>query len=448
MADGGKPEILLVDDRPENLLALEALLEGHDLEIIKALSGNEALGLLFDHDFALVLLDVQMPEMDGFETADLMRGSEKTRHVPIIFVTALNRDKKYVSKGYESGAVDYLFKPIDPDILVSKVRVFVDLHRNRKALAESNRKLEQMVLELKYSKNEIIQKEERYRAVLEATPDPMIIRDLYGRIDFINSAFTKYFGWTLRDIREGQAKLFPEEAWQKTQGMTERIQEHRSFTGIETTHYTKTGEIVAVSCSGAVFNNSGGRPLGIVMHIRDISQRKKQEETIRHLAFHDPLTDLPNRKLFMQYLHRDLKKAKRNGDMLAVMFLDLDNFKDVNDSLGHDVGDKLLREVARRLESCLRQSDVVSRLGGDEFTILLPGLHDTENAVTAADKIFDSLKEPFIMEGLELMVKVCIGISLFPGHGDTPEALLRAADKAMYAAKNRGRNQYLLADSE
>ena len=446
-AGSRNPKILLVDDRPENLLALEALLEGQELTLIRALSGNEALGLMLDHDFALVLMDVQMPEMDGFETADLMRGSERTRHVPIIFVTALNREKKYISQGYRSGAVDYLPKPIDPDILISKVNVFVELYRSRAALAESNRRLERSVLELKCSEDELIQKEEKYRAILEASPDPMIIRDLCGKINFINSAFTQCFGWTLEDISGDGCKLFPDEAWQKTQGMTERIQEHRSFTGIETSHYTKNGELIEVSCSGAVFNNTRGRPLGIVMHIRDITKRKRQEETIKHLAFHDILTDLPNRKLYMQHLQRDLEKAKRKGEMLAVMFLDLDNFKVVNDSLGHDVGDKLLQEVALRLRDCLRKSDVISRLGGDEFTILLPNLHSSRNAETAADKILETLRDPFVIEGLEMVVRASIGISLFPDHGDDPDLLLKRADKAMYMAKKMGRNQYWLADS-
>ena len=134
--------------------------------------------------------------------------------------------------------------------------------------------------------------------------------------------------------------------------------------------------------------------------------------------------------------------------MLAVMFLDLDNFKVVNDSLGHDVGDKLLIEVARRLEGSLRKSDVVSRLGGDEFTILLPNLNNVDNALTAARKLIGALKDPFVVDGLKLIVKASIGVSLFPEHGDDPETLLKAADKAMYTAKNMGRNQYRLADPE
>ena len=145
-----RTNVLIVDDRPENLLALESLLENPSLNIMKANSGNEALGLVLQHDFALVLLDVQMPEMDGFETAELMRGSQKTKHIPIIFVTAINKEQQHIFKGYEAGAVDYMFKPLDPQILQSKVKVFLDLHRQKQSLEETTadlRKTNQKILE-------------------------------------------------------------------------------------------------------------------------------------------------------------------------------------------------------------------------------------------------------------------------------------------------------------
>ncbi|WP_432663502.1 diguanylate cyclase [Wukongibacter baidiensis] len=143
-----KINILIVDDRPENLLVLEGILEDLDLNIIKATSGNEALSLMVEHDFALVLLDVQMPGMDGFETAELMRGIEKTRHIPIIFVTAINKNEKCMFKGYEIGAVDYLFKPIEPLILKSKVQVFIELHRQKEQLKKQAEMLQEKVDEL------------------------------------------------------------------------------------------------------------------------------------------------------------------------------------------------------------------------------------------------------------------------------------------------------------
>ena len=151
-------DILIVDDRPENLLTLEHLLESPDLNVVRATSGQEALGLLLDHDFALVLLDVQMPDMDGFETAELMRGNKRTRHIPIIFVTANHTESKHIFRGYDSGAVDYLFKPLDAQMLLCKVRIFLEIHRQRQALQAKTRELDARIVELHQLQTELEEK--------------------------------------------------------------------------------------------------------------------------------------------------------------------------------------------------------------------------------------------------------------------------------------------------
>ena len=148
--------ILIVDDRHENLLVLEGLLEGLDCNVYKATSGNEALGIMLEHEFALVLLDVQMPNMDGFETAELMRGMEKTRNIPIIFVTAIHMEQKYIFKGYEVGAVDYIFKPIEPVILISKVKVFLNLFRQNQLLKAQTQQLRKQALQLEEKLEEVM----------------------------------------------------------------------------------------------------------------------------------------------------------------------------------------------------------------------------------------------------------------------------------------------------
>ena len=160
-----KINILLVDDKPENLLALEGILESPELNLIKAMSGNEALALVLEYDFALVLLDVQMPDIDGFETAELMRGNDATKHIPIIFLTAISKEEKHIFKGYESGAVDYLFKPLEPEILTSKVKVFLDLHRRTKLiekqafeLQSKQEELQSTINELQETKDELVEK--------------------------------------------------------------------------------------------------------------------------------------------------------------------------------------------------------------------------------------------------------------------------------------------------
>ena len=173
MNESEKVRILLVDDRPENLLALENILENPHLDITKATSGNEALGLMLEYEFALILLDVQMPEMDGFETAELMRGNERTKQTPIIFVTAINFEQKYVFKGYESGAVDYLFKPFDPYILKSKVKVFIELYKQKRTLEITTNDLKKTVEKLKKANQKILEQQkslidkERHKVLLQ-----------------------------------------------------------------------------------------------------------------------------------------------------------------------------------------------------------------------------------------------------------------------------------------
>jgi diguanylate cyclase (GGDEF)-like protein len=304
-----KVNVLLVDDRPANLLAMEATLEDLDLNMVKAYSGNEALGFLVENEFALVILDVQMPEMDGFEVASLMKKNEITRNIPIIFVTALNKDKKFITKGYEAGAVDYLSKPIEPEILISKVRVLAELYRSKSTV-------------------------------------------------------------------------------------------------------------------------------------------KEQAELLEKKAFYDALTQLPNRSLFFNRLNHSITQSKRNDEKLAIVFLDLDRFKYINDTLGHAVGDQLLQDVAKRLSDCARNSDTIARLGGDEFTLILSNISTSRGAAIVAQKILKSLTQPFFLSNGEYTIGASIGISLYPSNGVSAEELVKNADIAMYQAKQNGKNNYQFFTTE
>jgi diguanylate cyclase (GGDEF)-like protein len=174
--------------------------------------------------------------------------------------------------------------------------------------------------------------------------------------------------------------------------------------------------------------------------IADITDRKIIDEQIRHMAQHDPLTNLPNRVLFMDRLEHALELAKRQGTQLALMFVDLDNFKDINDHYGHHIGDALLQKIAQHLASSLRASDTAARIGGDEFVILLQPVNGHYDAEVVAEKIQDALKAPHHILNLELHASASIGVALYPDHGSTPTALLRAADSAMYQTKQNGRD--------
>ncbi|MFZ5998685.1 MAG: diguanylate cyclase domain-containing protein [Nitrospirota bacterium] len=180
----------------------------------------------------------------------------------------------------------------------------------------------------------------------------------------------------------------------------------------------------------------------LIESLTDITERKRMEEAIKYQAYHDLLTNLPNRMLFMDRLGLALTQVQRNQKMLAVLFLDIDYFKNINDSLGHTIGDQLLRDVAKRLKACIRKSDTVARIGGDEFILLLSPINDIGDAVIIAEKILSVFQKPFKIDGNTLRVTTSIGLSLYPGDGETAEALLKNADIAMYYAKERGRNRY------
>lgn len=188
--------------------------------------------------------------------------------------------------------------------------------------------------------------------------------------------------------------------------------------------------------------DEAGGMLGVNVVVQEITERKRVEEAMRFQALHDPLTDLPNRMLFMDHLNLKLAETRRNRKMLAVMFLDLDNFKNVNDTLGHSIGDKLLKEVAGRVKTCMRETDTIARIGGDEFNILLTDISHAEDAVPIAKKIMSLFKEPFKIDNHELCVTASIGISICPNDGKSAEALFKNADIAMYHAKGQGRNNY------
>jgi diguanylate cyclase (GGDEF)-like protein/PAS domain S-box-containing protein len=286
--------------------------------------------------------------------------------------------------------------------------------------------------------------EERHRTVLEAAPDPVIVRDMEGRVIYLNPAFTRVFGWQLDECRHTTIDFVPPENLPETREFMASIKQGISFSGVETRRSTKDGRLVDVSISGAVFRDADGHPDGYVNTLQDITERRKKDEELRYVAYHDTLTGLPNRKSFYMCLDDLLQhSSRRNSDRAwALMFLDLDKFKQVNDALGHDTGDQLLMGVAERLEGCLRETDHLFRLGGDEFTVILTNLSRDIDVARVARKVLDALSRPFQYGGQEIFTSTSIGISVFPNDGWEVEGLVKNADMAMYAAKENGGNGY------
>jgi len=431
--------ILIVDDHPENLVALEAILDAEDRNLVKANSGQEALTLAVKMEFSLVLLDVQMPDMDGFEVASLMRKHKKTKSIPIIFVTAINKDQKYVFKGYESGAVDYLFKPLDPIILGHKVRFFLELDYK-------NKQLQRRI-------NEVMQLKEDNELLLKSVGEAVIGVNTAGGITFVNPAATKIFnskidtllGTNISDLlsydeESDQPFIWPESSTylKCSEGHSDKID--NNIYGIRDGKSFPAEFIVTpISRSDAPFN-------GAVFALRDITQRKEIENQLLHSARYDSLTGLVNRSYFETILENAITRARRNDTMVGLMFLDLDHFKEVNDTLGHGVGDSLLKEVSRRLSGCIREVDTLCRLGGDEFTLILESINTQEDIICVAEKLLNQLADRFYITENETVHEVHVGASIglvaYPLSANNIVDLLKCADIAMYQAKTQGRNNY------
>ncbi|MES2018935.1 MAG: diguanylate cyclase [Pseudomonadota bacterium] len=334
------PKVLLVNDDAASLIALESLLLGAAREqqyaLYTASCGHDALRQVLKHDFAVILLDVNMPGMDGFETAAAVHSHPRSSSVPIIFITAHYADEMHRLEGYQQGAADYLFTPIIPQVLQTKVGIFVELTKKNLELQAKTEQLARLNQDLRVQR--------------------------------------------LADLQRINAELEQE-----------------------------------------------------------VAERKAAEERAHALSIRDPLTALVNRRSLIGQLEHAVASADRQRSEFALLFLDLDRFKAINDTLGHEVGDELLRQVAARLLAAVRVSDLVARLGGDEFVVLLEGPGAAANAARVARKIQLAHQRPFDINGHRVTTSTSIGIGLYPQDAAHAAQLMKNADTAMYHAKQNQR---------
>ena len=461
MADTDEIKVLLVNDDFGSLFSLHTILTDLDAKIETATSGEDALMMLLKKDFAVIILDVKMAGLDGFETARLIRQRPRSKHTPIIFLTSHRSTDLDRARGYELGAVDYLFMPVAPDVLKSKAQVFIDLARkngrcDRKdvELESLNQGLKQQLEHVMYL-NETLRQEiaarqraenlaqgsEIERLIAQHAGDYVALLDTEAGWLYASPSYQAAFGKAIQPGCTYFEIVHRDDCQRVRSAFSQLIADGARIHLQYRVPVPERGERYLESEASLVHVPDCKLPQ-VVMVSRDITERKEMEAYILHQSFHDMLTGLPNRLLLEDRMKQATAHMVRTQAPIAVLFIDLDRFKDINDALGHAAGDRLLQEVAERLARCVRDGDTVARLSGDEFVVLLASLHDAQDAALVAAKIVRTISEPCLISGKELHVSLSIGIAIFPTDGQNMDELLRNADTAMHYAKQDGCSRF------
>jgi len=440
--------LVVVDDDPLFRESLCALLQSRGYPAPASCdSGRELLRLLMEAPFDLVLLDLRLRDESGLDVLEMLR--QANLDVAIIVISGDSMIESAIG-ALRLGANDYLRKPYAPQVLLHTV----DSVLRRRDLERANRA---MTLQLEGS-------ERMHRFLVDSSPDLIFTLDAQFNFSFVSGRANQLIGRRSESL-VGQSflSIVFEEDHERTRYTLDRVKKgecstelrfvsqengaHRHFdVNLIPTDFShmemSQGDWTQEHRTQESPSQLRRRHSGIYVVARDISERKQASDHLAYLAYHDVLTGLPNRALFRDRVGLAVVQAKRSGMKVAAMFIDLDRFKLANDTFGHQKGDELLKEVARRLNVGLRETDTLARIGGDEFTVLLPGLRAREDAALVAGKLVADMAHPFQISGSEVFLTASIGISIYPDDGQSIDTLLRHADIAMYYVKSHGKNGF------
>ncbi len=430
------PKVLVVDDDQTMHLWAKRHLSGSGFKLVSAFDGREGIEAFKQHLPDVVLVDIDMPGMDGFSVCMAIRGLPEGRNTPLLMVTG-NEDAERINSSFVAGATDFVLKPVNWKVLIPRLSHLLKASNTLQQLEKKESRLSKAHKMAKLGHWE-----------WHVVDDKMHWSDeIYEIFELNRDSFIPDQQSFLDRIKPSD-RSFVEETFDK-------VIENKEAAAIEFQIVTGKDRQRHIGLQIEIVENQHRQLVGLLGTIQDITERKDHENQVRHLAYHDAITGLPNRIWFLDMLSKTIELAKRNAGHFAVLFLDLDGFKIVNDLYGHHVGDLLLKEIARRLAEGLRQSDVTSRnsncqdygadiarLGGDEFIILLNDLVHPEDAAIAAGHIQKLITGPIEVENKKMYSGVSIGIAVFPDDGSDSETLLKNADVAMYHAKQLGKGNY------
>jgi len=437
------PRVLLVDDDDVTRMLTAVALHDRGFQIIEAGDGQEALDRVLSQPFDIVVLDAMMPGLDGFETCRLLRGAAGFENLPVLMLTGLD-DEASIARAYEVGATDFFVKSNQWSLLSGRLRYLLRSARTR--------------LELERHKAQLARAQDLAR--MGSFEWRRSLGGLPGALS-LSAEARRVFTWPLDEpLTLGRLlQMVPKSGRRMLVHQLRHVLQENKPLAEDVSVYLPGRRLRVVHVEAEPEPNEHGLHIGYTGIVQDVTERRIAEDRIRHLANFDAVTGLPNRHQLMWRTDRALEQARRHGHQVALLLIDLDRFKMINDTLGHGAGDELLIEVSRRLRACVRHCDkvaegtletvggrahrsleAVGRLGGDEFVALLPEVGGEVDAERVSLRILEALREPVFVGGQECFVTCSVGVSIFPRDGISVADLLRNADVAMYSVKTAGRN--------
>ncbi len=414
-------QVLIAEDDSDLLALISLKMEANGYEVITANNGQDAIVQAQNHSPDIIMLDICMPELDGLEAAKAIRQIPQMQNIPILMVTSID-DEATVHQAFDAGATEYITKPINWAVLCNR--------------------LEQL-------KKSILQDEMLRLAAMaiQNIKEGIMITNAKQEIMMINPAFTEITGYQIEECLGNNPRIL--QSGRHDSSFYKNLWQSLVINGFwqgEIWNKRKDGEVYPEWLNISALKNAKGEVIHYVGSFSNIATIKENEHRLEKLANYDALTGLANRHHFNERLSMTLAHSERFNFQFALFYIDLDDFKPVNDECGHDVGDDLLRAVASLLRNSVRKLDIVARLGGDEFCIVLINLHNTDSVEGIAKKVLAQFDQPIRIHGHKLSISCSIGISLYPKNAITADELLTKADQAMYLAKQSGKNRYTIAD--
>jgi diguanylate cyclase (GGDEF)-like protein/PAS domain S-box-containing protein len=423
---GGRGSVLVVEDNAD-LTAFLAEVLGEFYDVVTAVDGTTGLAAALEHRPTVVVTDVMMPGVSGEDLLRAVRGQPEIADTPVLVLTARD-DRALMLRLLQEGANDYVVKPFTAEELHARLDNLVRLR-----LLDQARQRAQ----------------DRAEGFLQAAPDATVVVDATGTIVLVNKQAEATFGYALEEMLGQTVELLlpldARSAHPGLRGAFMRSPHARTMgSGLELSARRKDGSLLPVDVSLSPVRTPDG-PL-VIAAVRDVSVQRSVQDQLRHLALHDALTGLPNRVLLLEHLAGKIAELERVHGCVAVLFVDLDRFKHVNDQYGHAVGDAALTKVAGRLQACLRPQDTVARLGGDEFVVACGLVTDEREALVLAERVMRALELPLQLDGKLVQVSASLGVAVARSSDVAAADLLRYADTAMYQAKERGRSRIEVFD--